>query len=190
MSDLARLRQILEASPVGEVLPAIAPLTLPHWWLAGGAVRNTVWRVLFGEPCGLVINDFDIAFFELPSDDALQAGFDPRAQELSAKTALSKAFPGYQFDVKNQASFGRWRQGRQIYHSTEDGVANWLHTATAVGVRVDTHGQWQFFTPYGLEDLFQGIVRPTPANRDNPDAERKGASFLQACTALRLAEDF
>ncbi|HEY9737350.1 MAG TPA: nucleotidyltransferase family protein [Trichocoleus sp.] len=190
MSDLARLRQILEASPVGAVLPAIAQLNLPNWWLAGGAVRNTVWRALFGETCGLIINDFDIAFFELPDDAAPTAGFDPRTQELAAKTALAEAFSAYKFDVKNQASFARWRQGRQLYHSTEDGVANWLHTATAVGVRVDLQGQWQFFTPYGLEDLFQGVVRPTPANRDNPDAERKGNSFLQACPSLRLAEDF
>lgn len=190
MSDLARLQQILEASPVGEVLPSIAQLSLPNWWLAGGAVRNTVWRALFGATCGLIINDFDVAFFDLPNDDALKAGLDPRAQELAAKTALSEAFVAYKFDVKNQASFARWRQGRQIYHSAEDGVANWLHTATAVGVRVNSQGQWQFFTPYGLEDLFHGVVRPAPAHRDNPDAERKGASFLQACPALRLAENF
>ncbi|WP_313929791.1 nucleotidyltransferase family protein [Microcoleus sp. FACHB-SPT15] len=25
-------------------LQAIAFLNLPNWWLAGGAVRNTVWR--------------------------------------------------------------------------------------------------------------------------------------------------
>jgi hypothetical protein len=32
--------------------------------LAGGAVLNTVWRSLFGNECQLVINDFDIAFFD------------------------------------------------------------------------------------------------------------------------------
>jgi hypothetical protein len=42
----------------------IAFLNLPNWWLAGGAVRNTVWRSLFGNECQLVINDFDIAFFD------------------------------------------------------------------------------------------------------------------------------
>ncbi|MBD2259752.1 nucleotidyltransferase family protein [Pseudanabaena sp. FACHB-2040] len=179
MSDLTRLQDILAASPIGVVLPAIAQLDLPHWWLAGGAVRNTVWRASFGETCSLVINDFDVAFFDLDGD---------REQELKAKTTLTQQFPDSLFDVKNQASFARWRKGRRPYHSTEDGVADWLHTATAVGVRLDRSGQWQFFTPYGLTDLWQGLVRPTPAHLHNPDAERKAASFLERCSQLQLAE--
>ncbi len=63
---------------------AIAFLNLPDWWLAGGAVRNTVWRSLFGNECQLVINDFDIAFF-----DALGA----RSQELAARATLTAQFP-------------------------------------------------------------------------------------------------
>ncbi|MEP0749716.1 nucleotidyltransferase family protein [Trichocoleus sp. AS-A1] len=44
MDSSTRLQKILVDSPVGVVLPAIALLNLPGWWLAGGAVRNTVWR--------------------------------------------------------------------------------------------------------------------------------------------------
>lgn len=174
--DLTQLQGILANSPVGEVLPAIAHLGLPNWWLAGGAVRNTVWRTLFGADCNLVINDFDVAFFDLAGD---------RTQEQAAKAALTDQFPNYKFDVKNQASFARWRTGRYPYHSTEDGVADWLHIATAVGVRMTVQAEWQFFTPYGLGDLLSGIIRPTPAHQDNPDAHRKGASFLQLCPQLK-----
>jgi uncharacterized protein len=179
MEDLKQLQQILGGSAIAPVLPAIAQLHLPDWWLAGGAVRNTVWQAILGENCQLVINDFDIAFFDITGD---------RAQELAAKAALSEQFPDYKFDVKNQASFARWRTGRRPYHSTEDGVADWLHTATAVGVRLDQQRQWQFFTPYGLSDLLQGVVRPTPAHVHNPDAERKAASFMERCPALRLVD--
>jgi hypothetical protein len=53
MDSATRLQTILVNSPVGVILPAIAFgsarsaiafLNLPEWWLAGGAVRNTVWR--------------------------------------------------------------------------------------------------------------------------------------------------
>ena len=44
MDSATRLQMILVDSPVGVVLPAIALLNLPNWWLAGGAVRNTIWR--------------------------------------------------------------------------------------------------------------------------------------------------
>ena len=177
MNNTTHLQTLLIDSPVGAVLPAIALLNLPDWWLAGGAVRNTVWRSLFGNECQLVINDFDIAFFDSLGD---------RSQELTAKATLTAQFPDYKFDVKNQASFARWRPGRRPYNSTEDGVTDWLHTATAVGVRLDAQGQWQLFTPYGLDDLFNGIIRPTPAHIDNPDAESKAASFLQKCPCLCL----
>ncbi|MEC4819616.1 MAG: nucleotidyltransferase family protein [Scytonema sp. PMC 1069.18] len=176
--NTARLQMLLADSPVGMVLPAIAQLNLPNWWLAGGAVRNTVWKQLFGNDCNLIINDFDIAFFDERGD---------RSQELAAKTVLSEQFPNYPFDVKNQASFARWRSGRRTYDSTEEGIMNWLHTATAVGVRLNADGEWQFFTPYGLDDLFNGIIRPTPAHIHNIDAERKAAEFLQKCSCLKLA---
>ncbi|MBW4573830.1 MAG: nucleotidyltransferase family protein [Aphanothece sp. CMT-3BRIN-NPC111] len=178
MDRAAHLQMILANSPVGTVLPAIAQLNLPDWWLAGGAVRNTVWRSLFAPNCELVINDFDVAFFDASGE---------RSQELAAKEALTTQFPEYQFDVKNQYSFARWRAGRRPYSSSEDGVSDWLHTATAVGVRLSSQGQWQLFTPYGLSDLFDGLVRPTPAHSQNPDAQKKAASFLQKCPRLSMA---
>ncbi|MBW4580370.1 MAG: nucleotidyltransferase family protein [Tildeniella nuda ZEHNDER 1965/U140] len=181
-----RLQEILVASPVGDVLPAMAQLNLPNWWLAGGAVRNTVWRSLFGDECALIIKDFDLAFFDANGVGAASLQ-EHREQELIAKATLTAQFPDYVFDVKNQASFARWRSGRRPYSSTEDGIADWLHTATAVGVRCDTSAAWEFFTPYGLNDLFNGIVRSTPAHGQNLDAERKAASFLQRCASLRLA---
>ncbi|MBW4508937.1 MAG: nucleotidyltransferase family protein [Scytonematopsis contorta HA4267-MV1] len=174
-----RLIDILKNSSVSEILSVIATVNLPNWYLAGGAVRNTVWSSIFGEVCGLGIKDFDIAFFDAEGD---------RSQELVAKTALTEKFPDLLFDVKNQASFARWRSGRQTYTSTEDGITNWLHTATATGVRVDLQGQWELFTPYGLDDLFGGIIRPTPTHINNPDARDKAITFLQKCPCLRQAE--
>jgi hypothetical protein len=178
MNSNTRLQTVLADTSVGIVLPAIAQLNLPNWWLAGGAVRNSVWRSIFGDTCALVIKDFDIAFFDATGD---------RSQELAAKDKLTEKFPNYQFDVKNQASFARWRPGRRPYTSTEDGVQDWLHTATAVGVRINVHGEWEFFTPYGLDDLFNGIIRPAPAHINNPDASNKASTFLAKCPHLWMA---
>ena len=178
MNSNTCLQKILATTPVGIVLPAIAQLNLPNWWLAGGAVRNTVWCAVFGQKCRLFIKDFDIAFFDESGN---------RSQELAAKAELTAQFPNYQFDVKNQASFARWRSGRTPYTSTENGIQDWLHTATSVGVRLDAQGEWEFFTPYGLEDLFAGIIRPTPAHINNPDANNKASDFLAKCPDSRLA---
>ncbi|MDF5713671.1 MAG: nucleotidyltransferase family protein [Rhizonema sp. NSF051] len=177
MNSLTDLQMLLVDSPIGTVLPAITQVNLPNWWLAGGAVRNTVWHSIFGDDCKLFIKDFDIAFFDIEGE---------RSQEQAAKAILIEQFPNHQFDIKNQASFARWRVGRRTYNSTEDGITDWLHTATAVGVKLDAQGQWQFFTPYGLDDLFAGIVRPTPAHTYDQNAEQKAAEFMQKCPCLRL----
>lgn len=177
MNNNTKLQTILSNSIIANVLPHIAQLNLPNWWLAGGAVRNTVWCSLFGEECQLFIKDFDIAFFDLQGN---------REQELLAKLALTAQFPDHEFDVKNQASFGRWRAGTTIYHSTEDGIKDWLHTATAVGVSTNEHEEWQFFTPYGLDDLFSGIIRPTPTHIHDIRAIDKANGFIEKCNRLKL----
>ncbi len=62
---------ILSKTIVAEVLPAIAKLSLPDWWLAGGAVRNTIWQAIYPDDCRLTIKDFDIVFFD-PQGDSNQ----------------------------------------------------------------------------------------------------------------------
>lgn len=47
------------------------------------------------------------------------------------------------------------------YRSTEDAIATWPTTATAIGVRLD-QGRPQVVAPYGLDDLLGLILR---ANR-------------------------
>jgi hypothetical protein len=173
----ARLERIILDSCVGNVLPAIRDVALPECWLAGGAVRNTIWKALYGNNCQLGIKDFDVVFFD-PAGD--------RLQERAAKAQLEKRFPGEQFDVKNQASFGVWRPWRMSFTSTADGIAHWLHTATAVGVRLNDQGEFDILAPYGLTDLFAGIVRPCPANLESPEAREKALSFQGGCPALRI----
>ncbi|WP_353932517.1 nucleotidyltransferase family protein [Okeanomitos corallinicola TIOX110] len=177
MNHQTHLQTILSNSIIGTVLPHISQLNLPNWWLAGGAVRNTVWCNLFGEECQLFIKDFDIAFFDLQGH---------REQEQRAKSTLTTQFSDHEFDVKNQASFGRWRAGTTIYHSTEDGIKDWLHTATAVGVSINKKGELQFFAPYGLDDLFSGIIRPTPTHMNDIKAIDKADGFIEKCNRLKL----
>ena len=67
----------------------------------------------------------------------------------------------------------RQRFGYDIvpYISTEDAIATWPTTATAIGARL-AHGRPRIFAPYGLEDLLGLVVR---ANRVQitPDIYRR-----------------
>lgn len=174
-----QLKQLFSSGENFAILCAIKDVAPPDAWLAGGAVRNSVWKKLFGESCNLGIKDFDIAFFDKDAD---------RAVEAKARENLEAQFPGRIFDVKNQASFGVWRDGQFVFKSSEDGIAHWLHTATAVGVRVNGRNELEIFSPYGLDDLFAGVVRPTPPNIGRAAAEAKRDQFLQHCSALTAVD--
>lgn len=174
-----KLRSIVTGSILFEVVKAMKELDQPDIWLAGGAVRNTVWLELYGAECKLRIKDFDIAFFDKHSG---------REREAEMKSFLSSQLPGLEFDVKNQASFAVWRKGRFPFESTTDGISNWLLTTAAVGVALNEHGELDVLAPYGLYDLFNGIVRPTPRQVDNPDAELKKQELLSKCSMLKGAD--
>ncbi|MBU6450148.1 MAG: nucleotidyltransferase family protein [Cyanobacteria bacterium REEB67] len=172
-----RLRAIFSTPEFLPILQAIRDCALPDWWLAGGAVRNTVWKKIFGDNCALTIKDFDVAFYDANSR---------REVEAATRTALGERFPGFIFDVKNQASFGNWRDWHFTFTSTEDGVAHWLHTATAVGIRLNDRDEIDIFAPYGLGDLFAGIVRCTRPNAEAAAAAAKAESFVSKCPGLKV----
>jgi uncharacterized protein len=54
------------------------------------------------------------------------------------------------------------RNGDAPYLTSEDAVARWPETATAVALRLNG-GVIDITAPHGLDDLFSMIIRPTPA---------------------------
>ena len=173
-----RLVDSLEKAGFVPLLKAIAALDLPQSWLAGGAVRNTVWRNLYPADCQLAIKDYDVMFY----DDK-----GTRDQENSAQQCLQNQFPNFIFDVKNQYSFGRWRTGNVATSNAVEGISSWLHTATAVGVRWH-NDEIEILSPFGLADLFNGVLRPTPIQKNNPDSLNKALNLQSKCKVLAIED--
>ncbi len=172
-----RVRAIVIEAGFVPVLRAIRELNLPQCWLAGGAVRNTVWKHLYGNDCKLEVKDFDVVFFDHKAT---------RETEQQAQAILASKFPQHKFDVKNEASFGVWREWRFQFTSTEHAILHWLHTATATGVQLSDDDRITVYAPFGLSDLFSGIVRTTPAQDGHPAAEIKAQEFISQCKKLRV----
>jgi hypothetical protein len=134
-------------------------LDLPDWYLAAGAIRNTVWDVLHGSTSLQPLSDLDVIYF------------DPANLTSDAEAKLLAAAPEYAWEVTNQATVHRWQSsavGRDIpqYDSIAAAMASWPETATAVGVRLSNRGTMEFVAPHGLVDLFSLILRPSPAGSD------------------------
>ncbi len=143
LSDMFRLR----------LMKMVASLNVPDCWIAAGFVRNAVWDSLHGRPSRAPSGDVDVIWFDpLRTDKAID-----RALENS----LSEADNSVRWSVKNQARMHS-DNGDAPYHSSLDAMRFWPETATAVGVRLIDDSVIEIASPYGLDDLYQAILRPTP----------------------------
>ena len=136
-----------------DVLRAVRNLDLPDWYIAAGAIRNTVWNRLHNYPGDINMKDMDVVYFD-PNDLSISL-------EKECESKLSSLFPKLIFEVINQARAHTFNH-RPKATSSHDSIAYWCETPTCVGVRLEKDDSLTICAPYGLEDLFELRVRPIP----------------------------
>jgi hypothetical protein len=129
---------------------------LPDCWLGAGFVRRKVWDRLHGFTRATPLDDVDLLYFN--------AGDTSVESERRIELDLRQAMPDVPWSAKNQARM-YLRNGDQPYGDTRDAMRYWLETPTCVAVRLDEYGKLALIAPYGVDDLLQMIVRPTPAGQ-------------------------
>jgi hypothetical protein len=100
-----------------------------------------------------------------PSGDVDVLWFDPGRADASGdrrwEATLRSLEPGLDWSVKNQARMHA-RNGDAPYASAVDAMRYWPETATAVAVRLTGPSRCEIAAPFGLDDLFALVLRPTP----------------------------
>ena len=138
------------------ILKTVQALQLNDCWVAAGVIRNKVWDSL--HKVETAINDIDVIYFD-ESDISTQT-------EKALEARLQKLMPNQPWSVKNQARMHS-KNNVPPYRSSFEGVAHFPETPTAVAVRLHNN-HIEILAPYGLHDLFEGLVRPTPPfNQDS-----------------------
>lgn len=135
------------------VLAQVRDLALPDCWVGAGFVRNRVWDDLHGHAPSPWRGDIDVIWFDTARVT--------RERDLVLECRLRDRDSTQAWSVKNQARM-HLRNGDSGYLSATDAMRYWPETATAVGVRLDGLGAVEVAAPFGLDDLFHLLVRPTP----------------------------
>ena len=154
------IRKVIRESPLlVPVLDILRKRTEQEFWLGAGAVVQTVWNHRFGFEPLHGIDDLDIVWFD--PDDLTEGGEAAAATDLRADLAPLPL----RVDAKNQARVHLWYQGKFGYTipavtSMTDALERWPTMATAVALRLDSGGGIEILAPFGLEDLWGGVVRP------------------------------
>ena len=146
-----------------DVLRAARSLRLPDWAIGAGFVRSRVWDWLDGDRRATMPSDIDVLYFDPTNlSEAREAEFERRLSSLMPEA----------WSVTNQARMHAVN-GDGPYRSTEDALRNWLETPTCVAVRLDADDRLRLLAPWGLDDLFAMVVRPTPNGAARPDLYRR-----------------
>jgi RimJ/RimL family protein N-acetyltransferase len=136
-----------------KVLAAVEALGLPDCWVGAGFVRNPVWDALHGRPWSASYTDIDVVYFD-PTD------IDPKRDEvIEAELRVTNA--DMPWSVKNQARM-HVQNGDPPYADTADAMRHWPETCTAIAVR-SVGSTVELLALFGVDDLLNMIVRPTPA---------------------------
>ncbi|MGW8703948.1 nucleotidyltransferase family protein [Brevundimonas sp. NPDC055814] len=157
-----RLTEIVRADAgLMHVLTVMRDLNLPDWWLFSGAVYQAVWNVQTGRPIGYGIKDYDIGYFDADTSWDAEDGVIKRVAAAFAPPVRD------QVEVRNQARVHIWFEGKfgEPYTPltcTDDAPARFVAPAFAVGVRLEADDAISVIAPFGLEDVFDMVIRPNP----------------------------
>ncbi len=134
-------------------MEAVCALALPDAWIAAGFVRDAVWDALHGRLAAAPVGDVDVVWHDAARRDPVL--------DRQWEHALRERLPDYDWSVKNQARM-HVRNGDAPYPDVATAMRAWPETATAVAVRLGADDRLEVNAPYGLDDLFALVVRPTP----------------------------
>ncbi|MEA1674354.1 nucleotidyltransferase family protein [Nitrospirillum sp. BR 11163] len=145
-----------------KLLGHVRALDLPDCWIGAGFVRNAVWDQLHRPQAAAQTGA------ETPESDVDVVWFDPARPSIALDRDLTDrllaAAPDVPWSVKNQARM-HGRNGDAPYAGCADALRHWPETATAVAVRLTPENALEILAPFGLDDLFGRLIRPTPAFR-------------------------
>lgn len=188
MKHAAELETILRRSaPLMAVMRTIRSLDPPDWLIFSGAIYQRVLNHLGGRAPDYGIKDYDVGYFDASdisyeAEDVVirrvAAAFEPPLRDL--------------VEVRNQARVHVWFEDKfglpyEPLTCTAEALTRFVSPLHAVGVRLEPDDTMTVVAPFGLDDLFARVLRPTPG-RGAKNFPRIAASAKARWPELTIAE--
>ena len=171
------------------ILQRLPGLGLPDAWLVAGCLFQSVWNQHTGRDCAAGIKDYDLFYFDATDlSEAAEAA-------VGARVSVSCADLGVLIETKNQARVHTWYpqwfgHPYPALTSARDGIDRFLVRCTCVGLQLTReHDAPSLYAPYGLADLYAGILRPNPLCDHRDLFLEKARSYQARWPWLQIRED-
>ena len=165
--QLKDLEEILfKNETLKEVLKRLEKSNLKNYYVGAGCINQTVFNYLHGLRIDANINDYDIVYYDEDTSYEKEDIVIKYVEELLSD-----------LNIKNEARVHLWynkkyNENRKPYVSLEDAVSRWGTTITCIGVRLENN-KLIVTAPYGLNDLFNMIIRPVKIDFTEVDYIKK-----------------
>ena len=135
-------------------------LGLRDGWLVAGCLFQSVWNRGTGRPPEASIKDHDLFYYD-PANLCAAA-----EAEVQRHVEHELGDLGIVVEAKNQARVHLWYEDHFGHpyaplQSAREGIERFLVLCTCVGVRPAAQG-YDVCAPYGLADLYAGVLKPNP----------------------------
>jgi uncharacterized protein len=147
------IKQITDDKWMMDILKSVKSLNLPDWWVCAGFVRSKIWDTLHNFSERTLIPDIDVIYFDCTNIDELE--------EKRFEETLKSLMPITPWSVKNEARM-HIKSNMPPYSSSVDAISKFPETATALGVKLDENDNVILTAPYGIRDVVNLEVKPTP----------------------------
>ena len=149
---------LLQNKTLQVLLDRAGELGMSNWYVGAGCISQTVWNSLHGFDPEHAIKDYDLVYYD--GGDISYEAEDKIIQQ--AKDVFKDI--GVHIDIINEARVHLWieqKLGYSIdqYKNVEEAISTWPTTITCVGIN-RMHGVTKVFAPFGLDDVFNMVIRP------------------------------
>ncbi|KAJ0125276.1 fad binding domain protein [Diaporthe amygdali] len=168
-----------------EVLRRAATLNLPGWYLAAGALTQSVWNYITHQDPEKGIDDYDLIY----CDDS-DLSWEAEDFVIQEGMRIFADLPT-RVEIRNQARVHLWYPQKfgipcPRHTSTEGAITSWLSGTALFGVRLLADGDWKVFAPWGFADILNLTVRPNPASGNRTVYEKKAARWQAIWPDLKI----
>lgn len=183
-----QLINIIKSSPkIMCVLETCRAANLPDWRLVSGAIYGSVFNHLTNRPIDYGIKDYDIAYFD---PDTSYDAEDVFIKQIAA--ALPNDLKDI-VEVRNQARVHLWFEAKfgapyTPLKNTDESLERYLSFAHAVAVRLEDNDEISIAAPFGLEDVFNMVMRPNPLRGQTENRLKKAKSIQDRWPEVKIIE--
>ena len=142
------------------ILDYIEKLKLPNFYIASGAVFQTIWNYLDNRPINYGIRDIDIIYYD---SNNLSKEYEEKLESKIEKYFKDNNI-NYKFDIHNEARMHLWKKENENkdvdqYKNSEDAIIQWIATVQAIGI-TKNNNEIKVYAPFGLSDIYGKAIRP------------------------------